>query len=251
MSLPINISELITGQTVEWERIEFKKGWNPSDVLRTISAFANDLNNWGGGYIVIGIEEQAGKPLLPPIGLKANQIDKMQKELLNLCHKIIPPYFPIAEPVEFQGKLIFVIWVPGGSFRPYKVPDAYYIRRFSVTKKASPEEERELLQISAQIPFDDQIRQTAGIDDLKLQLIHAFLHEIGSKLADQSELSFVELCRKMNIVEGPNEYLKPKNIGLLMFNETPEKFFSGARIELVEFQNEEGDTLTEKIFTGP
>lgn len=251
MSLPININELITGQTVEWERIEFKKGWNPLDVLRTISAFANDLNNWGGGYIVIGIEERDGKPVLPPVGLKTNQIDKMQKELLHFCHKMIPPYFPIAEPVEFQGKLIFVIWVPGGSFRPYKLPDAYYIRRFSVTKKASPEEERELLQMSAQIPFDDQILQTASIDDLKLQLIHAFLHEIGSTLADQSDLSFVELCRKMNIVEGPDEYLRPKNIGLLMFNETPEKFFSGTRIELVEFQNEEGDTLTEKIFTGP
>ena len=30
MALPININELITGKTVEWERIEFKKGWNPN-----------------------------------------------------------------------------------------------------------------------------------------------------------------------------------------------------------------------------
>jgi hypothetical protein len=29
MALPINIHELIHGSTVEWERIEFKEGWNP------------------------------------------------------------------------------------------------------------------------------------------------------------------------------------------------------------------------------
>lgn len=29
MVLPINIHQLIHGSTVEWERIEFKEGWNP------------------------------------------------------------------------------------------------------------------------------------------------------------------------------------------------------------------------------
>lgn len=29
--------------------------------MHTITAFANDINNWGGGYIVIGIEETHGK----------------------------------------------------------------------------------------------------------------------------------------------------------------------------------------------
>ena len=48
MALPINISELINGKTIEWERIEFRKGWNPERTLRTITAFANDFNNWGG-----------------------------------------------------------------------------------------------------------------------------------------------------------------------------------------------------------
>jgi len=54
MSLPVNIEELINGQTVEWERIEYKEGWNPVPILHSICAFANDLNNWGGGYIIIG-----------------------------------------------------------------------------------------------------------------------------------------------------------------------------------------------------
>jgi len=45
MSLPINIEQLFDGTTVEWERIEFKTGWNPNEILHTISAFANDISN--------------------------------------------------------------------------------------------------------------------------------------------------------------------------------------------------------------
>ena len=66
MALPINITELIHGSTVESERIEFKEGWNPEIILHTICAFANDVNNWGGGYLVIGIAEENGRALLPP-----------------------------------------------------------------------------------------------------------------------------------------------------------------------------------------
>lgn len=29
MALAINIHELINGKIIEWERLEFKAGWNP------------------------------------------------------------------------------------------------------------------------------------------------------------------------------------------------------------------------------
>lgn len=45
-ALSLNIDELLKGQVVEWERLEFKKGWNPEDVIHTICAFANDVNLW-------------------------------------------------------------------------------------------------------------------------------------------------------------------------------------------------------------
>lgn len=52
MALPTNIETLLEGHTVEWERIEFKETWDPQASLKTICAFANDIDNWGGGYIV-------------------------------------------------------------------------------------------------------------------------------------------------------------------------------------------------------
>jgi len=166
MALPINIDELINGHTVEWERIEFKEGFNKESIIHSICAFANDINNWGGGYIVVGIKEDNGRPMLPPVGVEVNQIDKIQKELLNMCNMIKPKYFPIVEPVLYEKRHIIIIWTPGGQVRPYKAPKLlakdnkehlYYIRRFSNTVVANDDDERELYSLVGNIPFDDRI----------------------------------------------------------------------------------------------
>jgi len=108
MALPINIDELINGRIVEWDRIEFKKGWNPKAIIHTMSAFANDINDWGGGYIIIGLEEEKGRPIYPRIGIDPNSLDAIQGELLKLSYQIEPNYFPISQPLVFQGKHIFI-----------------------------------------------------------------------------------------------------------------------------------------------
>ena len=63
--LPINIDNLLRQRTIESERIEYKAGWNPESVLHTLSAFANDFHNLGGGYVVLGVEEKNARPVLP------------------------------------------------------------------------------------------------------------------------------------------------------------------------------------------
>lgn len=58
MGIPTNIKTLLSGNVVEWDRIEFKETWDPEASLKTICAFANDIGNWGGGYLVIGVSEK-------------------------------------------------------------------------------------------------------------------------------------------------------------------------------------------------
>jgi len=69
MSLPVNIHKVLQGLPVEWERLEFKRGWNPEAVLHTLCAFANDFHNLSGGYIFLGIADDNGRPGLPPAGI--------------------------------------------------------------------------------------------------------------------------------------------------------------------------------------
>ena len=107
MAIPITIEKLLTENVVEWARIEFKEGWNPDTTLKTISAFANDIDNWGGGYIVIGAKEKDGKLVRPVTGIAPDAVDRIQKDLLRYCKYLKPVYIPQSEPVYFDGNYFF------------------------------------------------------------------------------------------------------------------------------------------------
>lgn len=106
MALPVNIEDLLQGQVVEWERLEFKRGWNPEEVIHTMCAFANDLHNWGGGYIVIGVAEEAGQAVFPPTGIDPKQMDTIQGEVISLANQLQPNYFPRMQPYVKDGQHI-------------------------------------------------------------------------------------------------------------------------------------------------
>lgn len=259
-ALPVNVNELLKGQIVEWERLEFKKGWNPEDVIHTMCAFANDINNWGGGYLIIGVEENNGQPIFPPIGLRPSEIDEIQKELVNLSYRLRPSYHPVVAPIIFQEKMVLLVWCPGGQTRPYQAPEtlsknaisSYFVRRNSTTTKAQTKDIQKLHEMANQVPFDDRICHQAELKDLEIGLIKDFLRDVKSDLLEEVDKTpFDQLCRQMQIVQGTEEYLKPLNIALMMFNSNPERFFPYARIEVVEFHDEIGDSFSEKIFKGP
>jgi ATP-dependent DNA helicase RecG len=261
--LPINLDDLLCQRTVEGERIEYKTGWNPDAIIRTLCAFANDFENLGGGYVVIGQGCDAdGRPVFPPVGLPANQLDKIQRELLAHCQLIQPPYFPVLSLEVVEGRILIVLWAPGGQTRPYKAPESvtarkktwhYYIRRYNSTAEAKGDTEQELLSLAAKVPFDDRYNQSARVEDLSKTLMQDFLQEIGSALAGEAASLPVEaLGRQMNVAGGPAESPWPKNVGLLFFNEAPERFFPGVQIDVVWFpEGAGGDRFDEKIFKGP
>ena len=263
LKLPISLDDVLRGKSVEWERLEYKRGWNPEDVLHSMCAFANDFHNLGGGYIIVGVEEQDGRPVLPPAGLEPGSLDGIQKELLNLGHSAIQPmYHPLSAPYEIDGKWILVIWMPGGETRPYKaklsLSDkkndwAYYIRKQSSTVRAKGPDEQELIGLAAKVPFDDRYNQQASVDDLSADLIKSFLQDVGSDLAEEaSSLPIESLGRQMNIVGGPSEAVFPKNAGLLFFNDDPRRFFPATQIDVVWFPDGPGgDQFEEKPFSGP
>ena len=261
MAIPININDLIDCRVVESNRVEFKSDWNPTPIIHSICAFANDIDNVGGGYIVVGVEENDGTPVIPVKGIPQERVDGILKELIGLCHMIEPLYYPVVEPVLFQGKYIIVIWVSGGHGRPYKAAKdvhsdkstkLYYIRKFSSTIVASPEEEKELFYISTDIPFDDRPNLAADVSDLDIGLMRSHLKEIGSSLYEHSlSMDALDIAKNMQLVAGPPEAVKPLNVGLLMFSERPEKYFRYARIEVVDIPDPTGTNMTEKVFTGP
>ena len=163
---------------------------------------------------------------------------------------------------RFEDRNLIVLWAPGGQNRPYKAPRAvtaknkeyrYYIRRYSSTIEARGEDERELISLTANVPFDDRYNQQAAVGDLSSRLLNDFLREVGSGLATEApDLSAEAVGRQLNVVGGPNEALLPRNVGLLFFNEEPRRFFPATQIDVVYFpEGPGGDQFDEKVFVGP
>ena len=261
MAVPVNIDDLINHRTVESTRIEYKAGFNPEAIVHTICAFANDIDNMGGGYIIIGVEEQNGEPVFPVCGVPKNSVDGILKKMREYCRFIEPLYEPVVQPMVYEGAHVIVIWAPGGYGRPYKASKSmsenqslkyYYIRKFANTVIASPEEEKELFYASTSIPFDDRPNLAAEVGDLDISLMRSHLKEIGSALYPLSlQMDTLELAKDMQLVNGPPEALRPLNVGLLMFCAQPEKYFRYAQIEVVDIPDPTGSNMTERIFTGP
>ena len=172
-SLLVSIESLVNRQSIEKQCLEFKRSWNTGpvklQVVRTVSAFANDIYNDNGGYIVIGVAEDEsddadGQIELPPVGIPAKDMDRIQMEIMGACQSLIKPsYTPILSPQILDDKHVLVIWAAASDSGPHRARESekgeyhYFIRKASSTRKASEEEKTNLLQNCRRIPFDDQM----------------------------------------------------------------------------------------------
>ncbi len=244
MALPINIEDLLKKRKVEGSRIEFKKGLNPTDVYRSICAFANDFDNLGGGYILVGVEEKNGIAS-PVAGINVDAVDGILKQMVGFNNMLDPYYLPRTSVEEVDGKPILVIWVPSGVNRPYAVPSdvlakakqmKYYIRSGSSSIVAKGEVLEELRDMANRVPFDDRPNPNIAMSDISMVLLRDYLAKIDSKLeASLFTQPLSQTLEQMDLMDGPTENRMIKNVAAMMFCEHPEKFFKYTQIDIVTF----------------
>lgn len=265
MALPINIEDLLNKRKVESNRIEFKANWNPDKIYHTICAFATDIENAGGGYIIIGVEEENGIAKRPVKGIKDTDIDKILKDMVGYDAKISPTYMCKVSPEEVDGRTILVIWAPAGINRPYSVMESvvakksipkFYVRSKSSTIEAKGEILDEVRELANRVPFDERGNEVISIDDISGVRVYEHLKKVGSKLADEfGNKPLLEILDEMNLIVGPTENRLLKNVAAMMFCDHPEKFFPVTQVDIVHFPEgsiENPDVMIEapKI-TGP
>lgn len=174
MAVPTNIKTLLSGNVVEWARIEFKETWDGEASLKTICAFANDIDNWGGGYIVIGVKEKDGCPEYPLKGINPDKIDHYLKDMLNKCKRIQPEYLPIVEVADYEDKKFIIIWAPGGYLRPYSSP-----------KTMAKEEKREFI-IFGKCPVRLLLPKKKSGISIILQIMYLLMIELTMRVTLQT-----------------------------------------------------------------
>ena len=262
--LSVNLDDLLHQRSVESARVEFKASWNEQttgwQVLKTVCAFANDHQNLNGGYVVLGVAEQGGQAVLPPAGLGAEDMERAENWLRGKCRAMNPPYDPIFSPELVEDRHILVVWVPASENRPHRAPDAkggewkYWIRVGAATVDAEKSGQLGmLLEQTARVPWDDRLALDAQVEDLREVKVREHLHDVGSGLISSTHpLDPLEIYRRMRVTKAVNDHEAPRNVGLLFFSEDPERWFAGAKIEVVQFAGGRAGTVQdERSFRGP
>jgi ATP-dependent DNA helicase RecG len=242
--MKIDLKELSTRES---ERVEWKENVaDVDDVVRTMSAFANDISNLGGGYVVCGAKEtrdEHGFQQVDLVGLDSKRFKEVENQALAHCRmNISPPLVPIIEEISMEnGRRILVFLVPStGHAHEYRSGSEkggrYFIRVGRETREARNGLLTELLvRKGAKEPWDRRINPEASVGDIDLIGLRDGLRQMGlwdpqrpleDYLSDKESLSnFVPPLMGRS---GMDKEGHPRNFALLFFGAQPLRFISGA-----------------------
>ena len=245
MAVQIDLKELSARES---ERVEWKENVaNISDVVETIVAFANDISNLGGGYVVCGAKEgkdEAGFQKLFLTGLAASRLKEIEGKALSECReKVDPPIIPITEEItipENDHRLLVFIVPATGHAHNYrssgKDASTYYIRLGRETREARNALLHELLLRKQVVePWDRRMNREATIEDFDLVVFRDYLQQLGlwdsrkpleDYFSDKQPLS--SFVPPLTGKENMTDILRPRNFALLLFGNSPTRFFPGA-----------------------
>jgi len=231
----------------ESEQTEWKENVaDIDDVVETLCAFANDLANLGGGYVVCGAREakdEHGFPLLVTTGLTASRLREVEGTVLTRCReRVSPPIVPRVEelPAATEDRRILVFIQPATgqahTFRRGNQGAKHIVRAGRATIEARNGVLRELLVRKGAVePWDRRPCSTATVNDLDLLALRDALQRMGlfsaalgvePYLSDEAQLSpFVpSLCFR----EPLTGTLRPRNFAILLFGRQTQRFIPGA-----------------------
>ncbi|MCP4146600.1 MAG: hypothetical protein GY757_02520, partial [bacterium] len=231
----------------ESERVEWKENVaNSQQLIKTIVAFANDISNQGGGYVVCGAREEQdehGFQRVVYTGLTASRLKEIEGKVLKDCQaKVTPSIIPVTEelPVDNQRRILVFIIPATGNAHSYRADSkdssTYYIRVGRNTMEARNSLLTELLVKKNQLePWDHRLNKKAAMKDIDLIALRESLQEmelwkdsesIDHYLSHDGVISsFIpSLTGKVELTDK----IHPRNFTLLMFAREPLHFFKGA-----------------------
>lgn len=244
MTYRIDLDELARREN---EQTEWKE--NVADienVVATLSAFANDLQNLGGGYVVCGVKEdkdEYGFPLLRRVGLLANRLKEIEGTVLTLCRaKVSPPITPLVEEIATDDPrrriLVFLQPATGTAhtFRRAKDGAKHWVRVSRDTIEARNGTLKDLLvRKGALEPWDRRACGGATVADLDLTVLREALQRMDAFSAEQGvepylspDVSLSAFVPPLLVAEPMTDVRRPRNFAMLLFGRNIQRFIPGA-----------------------
>jgi predicted HTH transcriptional regulator len=233
--------------TRESEQVEWKANVaDVDDVVETLSAFANDLANLGGGYVVCGASEtkdEHGFPSMELTGLTSSRLKEVEGTVLARCReRVSPPLTPLVEELlaatPDRRILVFVIAATDQAhlFRRGSQGARYFVRIGRETREARDGVLRELLiRKGALEPWDRQSCTAATVSDLDLLVLRDALQRMGIFSPDLGVEPFLSETAQLSpfvpalcVREPLSGVLRPRNFAMLLFGRSVQRFVPGA-----------------------
>lgn len=244
MTPRIDLAELSRREN---EQTEWKENVaDVDDVVATLTAFANDLQNLGGGYVVCGAKEEKdaqGFPRLLRVGLTALRLKEVESQVLARCRdRVSPPITPLVEEVsgdhEDRRILVFIQPATGTAhtFRRGHEGAKHFVRVSRSTLEARNGTLRDLLARKGAIePWDRRPCSGATEADLDLLTLRDTLQRIGLVNAETPPERFVSDRVSVSAFVPPllarealTGVLRPRHFAILLFGRNPQHFIPGA-----------------------
>lgn len=243
MTVYIDLDQLAQRES---EQTEWKDSVaDVNDVVATLCAFANDLQNLGGGYVVCGAAEGVDEHRFPKLvrkGLTARRLKEIENATLACCRdRVSPPLAPLVEELDAGDRerriLVFLQPATGTAhaFRRHKEGAKHFVRVGRSTIEARNGLLRDLLvRKGALEPWDRRPCRGATPADIDLLALRDALERMGlltqertveRYLAEGAQISpFVpSLC----VAEPLSGALRPRNFTILLFGRAPQRFIPG------------------------
>jgi ATP-dependent DNA helicase RecG len=230
----------------ESEQTEWKENVaDLDDVVATLCAFANDLQNLGGGYVVCGVREAPGPdgfPVPVPLGLTPARLREVEGTVLTRCReRVSPPIAPLVEelpgPEPDRRILVFVQPATGSAHTVRRGSEGakHTVRAGRSTIEARNGLLRDLLvRKGALEPWDRRPCAAATTDDIDLLVLREALVRMGlqGRIGAEEYLSDVEqlhalvppLCAREPLTGA----LRPRHFAMLLFGRNPQRFIPGS-----------------------
>jgi predicted HTH transcriptional regulator len=211
MEYNIDLQELALRES---EKVEWKENGDDRDVVKsivkTVTAFANDLANIGGGYIVCGAKEtkdEYGFQRVEYKGLTANKLNEIQGSVLsNSRDNVSPSLAPIVQVVDnpYDKATKILIFIVPASPKSHTYRDGetinHYVRIGKETRIARNGILSQLLAGKQDIiPFDRRPNPNVGEFDIDIFLFRDCMNE--TKLLQPSKPLENYLSDKEQIAE--------------------------------------------------
>ena len=236
MDYSIDLKELSKRES---EKVEWKENGNDDmivkGIVKTISAFANDIANVGGGYVVCGakeIKDEFGFPKVKYTGLSANILREIEGKVREQCtNRISPSIAPVIQiidnPIDDETKILVFIIIATSKAHTYRDNETvkYYVRVGRETIEARNGILSQLLASKQEIePFDKRANPKVDEKDIDSLLFRDCMNEmkliqptkpLESYFSDNEQIAeFVPpLCVKKSLDGG----LCLRNFALFMF----------------------------------